>query len=200
VVSSYRHYYFIPQLTVLSYGQAPPVTPAAFVEKASAVLDERDTELLGMLGIGPVPRDAERSGCGFVDGLRDWETALRLHLARLRAAALGRDAGALPPAPAVPVSAAEAAARAMAAETPLEGEGIIDRARWNAVEALQGGELFHRRTVFAYLVKLMILERQAGFTADAGFSQYSSLYGSVLERAGKTATEAASGGEADDRN
>jgi len=77
---------------------------------------------------------------------------------------------------------AEAVARALGAETPLEGEAIIDKARWDAVEALQGSDLFHRKTVFAHLMKLLILERQASFQAETGFSQYKSLYDSILER------------------
>jgi hypothetical protein len=140
------------------------------------------------ISLGFPPREASddgngaRTGCDFVDGLREWEVSLRLNLARLRAASTGREENALPEAPDSPSDAVEAAARAIGAETPLEGEAVIDRARWDAVETLQGNDLFHRRTVFAYMTKLLILERQASFQAEAGYSQYKSLYDSILGR------------------
>jgi len=178
-VASYLHYYFVPQLSTLAYGQPPPMSSAAFREKAAPMMGERDAGLLSELSLDPPPAGGEGgAGCGFIDGWREWERALRLNLACLRAARLGREAPA--EAPASPQSAARAAAKAMEAETPLEGEGAIDKARWKAVEALQGSELFHRNTVFAYLMKLLILERQASFQADAGYSEYKSLYGSIL--------------------
>lgn len=186
-MASYRYYYFVPQLSVLSYGQPAPTSSAAFREKAAAMLDAGDAALLDMVAMEPSEPGAAGSGCDFIDGVREWERALRLSLAGLRAAALGRDEGATPEPPDLP-GAAQAAARAMAAETPIEGEIVIDRARWDAVEAMQGTELFHRNTVLAYLMKLIILERQASFQAEAGFSQYKSLYGSILERWGASAT------------
>ena len=175
-MASYRHYYFIPQLSVLAYGQPPPMSPRAFMEKAAPMLGEKDAVLMGRLD--PASGDGASSGCEFVDGWLEWEKGLRLSLAGQRAAALGREAAS--ETPIYPSGAAEAAAKALGAETPLEGEIILDKARWEAVEALQGSELFHRKTVFAYFVKLLILERQASFQAEAGFSEYKSLYDSIL--------------------
>jgi len=188
-VSSYRYYYFVPQLSTLAYGQAPPESSAAFRVKAADVLDARDAALLGSISLDPPPpasepngEAAKGSGCDFIDGWREWERGLRLHLVALRAARLGREVSEEPgfhP-------AAAAAAKALEAETPLEGEVAIDKARWKAVEALQGGELFHRNTIFAYLMKLLILERQASFQVEAGFSEYKTLYDSIIleERSG----------------
>lgn len=194
-MASYRYYYFIPQLAHLSYGQLPPEPAEAFRARAMALIDRADAALLAGLALGLEP-EAKPSGCDLIDGWREWETALRLNLARLRTKALGRSEE-LPSAPAFPASAVQAAARAMEAESPLEAERIADRARWDAVQALQGGELFHRRTVFAHLMKLLILERQASFQAEAGFSQYKSLYDSILERA---PGEAGPGENLNDRN
>ena len=200
---SYRYYYFVPQLSSLVYGQPPPMSSQAFKEKAATMLDEKDSGLLDMLGLDPPAPEAVRdgdspgaksAGCDFIDGWREWEKALRLNLARLRAAGMGREDESLPEAPVPPSSAAEAAARALDAETPLDGEVIIDKARWKAVEELQGSELFHRRTVFAYLMKLIILERQALFQAETGFSEYKSLYDSILERSNAASPDAAPNG------
>jgi len=207
-VVSYRYYYFVPQLAHLVYGQPPPISSEAFRAKAAPVLGEKDAAMLAMLSLDPPPppepeqdgapkkarRAPESSGCEFVDGWREWEKALRLNLARLRAARLGRD-GELFEAPASPSSALKAAARALEAETPLDGEAAIDKARWDAVEALQGADLFHRRTIFAHFTKLLILERQASFQAEAGFMEYKSLYDSILEQSSAGPAGAAPVGE-----
>jgi len=199
-VVSYQYYYFVPQLSSLVYGQVPPITSKAFMEKAAPILGEKDAALLGMLNLDPPlpepepgddsgrPAGPASSGCDFIDGWREWEKALRLNLARLRSAEMGRDEDGLPDVPPVPSGAVAAAAKAIGAETPLEGERIIDKARWDAIEALQGTDLFHRRTVFAYLMKLIILERQASFQAETGFSEYKSLYDSILEQSGASST------------
>jgi len=203
-VVSYRYYYFVPQLSYLVYGQAPPMSSAAFREKAAPIVGGDGAALLETLGLDPPWPEpdpdggpsggASSSGCDFVDGWWEWERTLRLNLARLRAAELGREGDGLPEAPAVPSGAVAAAARAIEAETPLEREIVVDKARWEAVEALQGSDLFRRRTVFAYLVKLMILERQASFRAEAGFSEYKSLYDSILERSNAASADAATNG------
>ena len=158
------------------------------------MIGEKDARLMRMLGLDPPApepalndeapkKDCDASlRCGFIDGWREWENALRLSLARLRASRLGREDEALPEAPGFSSAAATAAAKALEAETPLEGEAIIDKARWEAVETLQGSDLFHRNTVFAYLMKLLILERQASFRDETGFSEYKTLYHSILER------------------
>jgi hypothetical protein len=179
----------VPQLSCLAYGQPPPVSSEAFREKAAPILDEKDAALMALLSLDLPSEEGEggspKAGCDFIDGWREWEKALRLNLARLRASGLGLDLDDLPEAPVLPSGAAAAAARALEAETPLEGEIAIDRARWDAIEALQGGELFHRRTVFAYLMKLLILERQALFQAEAGFSEYTALYKSIRSGEGR---------------
>jgi hypothetical protein len=184
-VVSYRYYYFVPQLSGLAYGQALPMSSKAFRKKAASMMDGQDAALLEKVNLDFGP--GEKSGCGFIDGLREWETALRLNLARLRAAKAGRDPDLQPAAPGFPQSAVKAAARAVEADNPIEGEIIIDKARWEAVQEIQGSELFHRNTVFAHLMKLMILERQASFQAETGFSQYKSLYDSILEQYGASA-------------
>jgi hypothetical protein len=42
---------------------------------------------------------------------------------------------------------------------------------------------FDRSTIYAYLLKLMILERRASFKTEIGFTEYKSLYASILESA-----------------
>ena len=192
-MASTHYYYLVPQLTYLIYGQPPPMTSEAFRQLAMPLLSEKDAALLDMLGLDPQPNNLQDEkkdisyaekipscGCQFIDGWWDWERSLRLNLAKHRANKIRRSDVAIDP-PDSPPEAVAAAAKAVQ-ETPLEGEIVIDKARWNAIESMQGTDLFDRNTVFAYLLKLMILERQSAFQTETGFTEYKSLYASILEQ------------------
>ncbi|MDR0731557.1 MAG: DUF2764 domain-containing protein [Treponema sp.] len=211
------YYYLVAQLPGLVYGQEPPMSSARFRDLARTQLSAGDAALLSLLsldpqsgaglpgagqsGSGPLggqpgagsPSYAEAeapSGSGFIDAWRDWERALRLNLARLRASRLKRDGAAPVDPPADPADAANVAHGALtAAENPLEAEILLDRARWNAIERFQGIPPFSRNAVYAYLLKLLILERRASFKAETGFAEYKSLYASILEHARQGAGE-----------
>jgi hypothetical protein len=183
------YYYLVAQLPSLAYGQEPPMSSVHFLDLARAQLSGEDAGFLALLSLDPRSPDTGRpsyaeaqgpSGSGFVDRWRDWERALRLNLARLRAQRLKREA--LDP-PVVPADTVGSAQQALMAENPLEAEMILDRARWNAIDQFQGIAAFSRNAVYAYFLKLLILERRASFKAEAGFAEYKSLYASILERA-----------------
>jgi hypothetical protein len=185
------YYYLVSQLPGLVYGQEPPMSSARFRDLARAQLSAEDASLLSLLSLDPQPgsgagrpsyaETGAPTGSGFIDRWRDWERALRLNLARLRALKIKRE-GALDP-PLVPADAASGAQQALAAENPLEAEALLDRARWNAIEQFQGIPPFTRNAVYAYLLKLLILERRASFKVETGFAEYKSLYASILEHA-----------------
>jgi hypothetical protein len=161
------------------------MSPEAFRELALTLLDEQDAALLDTLGTGLTPPfNTVPSGSDFIDKWLEWERILRLNLVKYRAGKLKREAPASDP-PVLPSDAAAAAAKAMQ-ESPLEGEIIIDKARWHAIDTLiEGCGPFERDVVFAYMLKLIILNRQALFQAERGFSEYKSLYASILEQSGK---------------
>jgi len=181
-----QYYYLVPQLPYLIFGQTPPMSPEAFRELAMPLMDEQDAALLDLLGVGlnPPPGDAPSCGSDFIDKWREWERILRLNLVKHRAAKLKREAPAAEP-PVLPSGAVSAAAKAVQ-ESPLEGEITIDKARWSAIDTLlEGSGSFDRNAVFAYMLKLIILNRQALFQTERGFSEYKSLYASILEQSGK---------------
>jgi hypothetical protein len=174
----------------------------AFRELAKPLLTDEDAALLDLVGLDPQPLQpadgghsyadsAPSCGCDFIDNWREWERGFRLNLARNRSLKLKREGASPVEPPVFPVDAASVAAKAVGTqEHPLEGEIFIDKARWNAIESLQGGDYFDRNIVFAYLLKLILLERRASFQTDIGFEEYKSLYASILEGV------AAAGGDA----
>jgi hypothetical protein len=190
------YYYLAAQLPDLVYGQSAPMTSAAFLDLAGRLLDEKDAALLDRLSLDSVSdlahpaagESAAPTGCDFIDKWKEWDRSLRLNLARNRALRLKRE-GELPAdPPAFPSDAAAAALKAgMAAgtpdESPLETEIALDKARWNAIEYLRGISYFTRNTIYAYFLKLLLLERRQSFDTEAGFAEYKSLYASILQRA-----------------
>jgi hypothetical protein len=171
------------------------MSSAAFRDLARPLLSDRDAALLDLVGLDPQPGrggedgpsyadNAPASGSDFIDRWREWERSLRLNAARHRAIKTRREDGAPVEPPIHPADAAAAAVKAVVAtESPLEAELLIDKARWAAIDVLQGNDYFDRNTIFAYLLKLLILERRASFQTETGFAEYKSLYASILDSA-----------------
>ena len=186
------YYYLVSQLPSLVYGQKPPMLPEAFIDLAKPMLDADDAALLDRISLDPAPYgeqastgityadQAPSSGSDFIDSWREWERTLRLNLARQRAVKVKREGVALAEPPVIPADAATAAHGAIATDSPLEADIFLDKARWSAIESLQGVEYFDRNTVFAYLLKLLILQRRAAMQTETGFSEYKSLYASIM--------------------
>jgi hypothetical protein len=192
-VASY--YFLTAQLPCLSYGQTAPMTLSRFRELCRENLTREDLALLELCALDPEPLDPEippeergasyaemppETSSDFINKWRKWERALRLNLAKGRSQQLKRDAAALD-APDTFQDAQAAAKAALAIESPLEAELSLDKARWDAIEGFQGTAYFHRDNIFAYLLKLLLLERRASFKTEEGFMEYKSLYASIME-------------------
>jgi hypothetical protein len=121
---------------------------------------------------GPSPSD-------FINRWKEWERVLRLNLARGRSQKLKREGGAVE-APEYPANAAAVAKTALAMESPLEAEIFLDKARWDAIESFQGINTFSENAMYAYLLKLLLMERKAAFKTEEGFTEYKALYAAIL--------------------
>jgi hypothetical protein len=118
-----------------------------------------------------------------LDNWEEWEGALRLNLARLRAQHLKRE-GAAPDAPGYPADAVHAAKAACAMDSPLEAELFLDKTRWDAIERLRGLDNFGSDFIFAYLLKLLLMERKTSFKTEKGFMEYKTLYAAIVNNYG----------------
>jgi hypothetical protein len=178
------YYYLVAQLPALAYGAPSPMSSDHFVELCAGLMSKDDYALLGHCVLSPKSSSSDMAtGSALIDSWCAWERTLRLNLARARTARLKRDASVLPDAPADPLDAATVAKNVLAVESPLEAEQALDRARWSAIESFQGIDYFGRDTVYAYLLKLRILERKALFRVEEGFAEYKAIYASVMEAA-----------------
>jgi len=181
------------QLPYLMYDKKPPMSSEKFKELASSQLSKDDASFLNHLSLDiescPDSDDSENcqdiiiTGCEFVDKWREWERTLRLNLARHRSLKLYPNKTDTFDPPVVPDDAYAAAALVFTQDgSPLDGEILLDKARWNAIDLMTGNDYFHENNVYAYYLKLLILERREFFDAENGFAEYKSLYAQIFER------------------
>ena len=191
-MSSY--YYLMAQLPFLTYEQKPPMSSSAFKALAGYFLTKGDAAFLPYLSIVPdniiVTESAPSTGCVFIDEWKEWGRVFALNLAKQRAVKVHRENAASFEPPSCPHDAAVAAVKAVTGEaTPLEAEIQIDKTRWNTIDSLTGLNYFDRNHVYAYFLKLLLLERRQAFNVDIGFSEYKSLYADIIESAHKSLGE-----------
>jgi hypothetical protein len=174
------------QLPFLIYEQRPPMSSAAFKALAESLMEGDDAVLLSNIRLDPGAGDegAHLTGCNFIDNWCTWERTLRLNLERNRAIKIKRDSLSMAEPPFYPADAAAVAQKAVNSESsPLDTEIFIDKARWSAIDNLAGNDYFDRNNVYAYLLKLMLIERRLLFNVERGFAEYKSLYASIIESA-----------------
>lgn len=132
------------------------------------------------------------TGCKFIDNWNGWERSLRINLAKYRSKKLHRDIEDHPvnqqsASYSISFSATLKDASAVATlavnheGTPLEDEIFIDRERWITIDSLAGNDYFSRDNVFAYYLKILLLERHILFNEEIGFSEYKKLYAQIIE-------------------
>jgi len=172
-----NYYYLGAQLPYLVYGQAVPMSAEAFKAMAAEKLDAPEKGALDYCVLKP---GVKATAWEFVNKWQDWEKSLRLNLAKGRAAKLKREA---PDAPDYPADAAAAAKLALQAESPLEAEIALDKARWAAIDGFAGIGQFTENAIYAYLLKLRLMERRLSFKTEEGFNEYKTLYASILKAA-----------------
>jgi hypothetical protein len=178
------YYYLAAQLPSLLYGQAAPMSSRDFLELCEGSLRDADRAFLVLCTLDPDARGGtdhdESSLPDFIGKWRNWERSLRLNLARYRVQRLKREGGQSIDPPDYPADAAAAAKTAAAMDSPLEAEIFLDKARWDAIELFQGIDYFSINTIFAYLLKLRLMERRALFKVEEGFAEYKGLYTSII--------------------
>jgi hypothetical protein len=153
-----------------------------FKTLAASLLDEDDLKVMQCLSYDSIFSTDNSCNSDFVNDWKSWERALRLNLAKERALKLKKEIQ-TPDPPFFPQEAAIAASKAVDEKSPLDGEILLDKARWNAIDSAAGNENFSVNRVYAYYLKLLLLERRQAFNVEKGFTEYKTLYASILESA-----------------
>jgi len=175
------YYYLMAQLPYLVFEQKPPMSSAAFKDLCTYQLTEADNALMAELSLTQDKDLSEKTGCSFIDEWREWDYCFTINLAKQRAIKLKRDPNSIKETADIHLDILSLIAKAMDELSPLEGETIVDKARWIAIESFTGSEYFDRNHVYAYYLKLLLLERRQFFDTEKGFAEYKSLYASIVE-------------------
>ena len=183
------YYYLIAQLPSLVYDQKPPMSSLEFKEMARSYMNKKDGSLIDRISFNFDFSKKLKTGCNFIDNWLNWELALRMNLAKQRVIRLKRENVQMAEPPAFPTEAVMTALKAIDEQSPLEGELLIDKARWSVIDDFAGNSYFGRNNVYAYYLKLLILERRQTFNSEKGFEEYKSLYAFIVESAQKTLGE-----------
>ena len=157
------------------------MTSAAFLELCKRNLSKKDAALLECCTLGCTDDGETRTDSDFINKWLARERTLIVNLAQGRAAKLKREAP--QESRHDPPEAETQAKAALALDNPLEAELLIDKGRWDAIEAFAGTDYFGVNTVYAYLLKLRLLERKSCFKTEEGFTEYKALYAGILENA-----------------
>jgi hypothetical protein len=174
------YYYLVAQLPTLFYDQKQPMSSEDFKELAISLLSKKDAALLKHLSY-EYNSDLSGTGCKFIDNWKKWEHTLRLNLAKQRSLKLYNKT--IEDVPVIPDNALHTAEATFLFDgSPLEAEIQLDKSRWNVIDSfIEGYDYFDRSSVYAYYLKLLLLERRQLFNAENGFSEYKSLYAEILE-------------------
>jgi len=175
-----NYYYFVATLPSIDYGDKPPMGSEEFREQCNDQLHEDDAALLRYCSYNPLLaiETVQSIGSDFMDCHMARERTLVLNLAYLRAGKLKRPSPGDPP---HDVPRAEAVAKAaFEMDDPLEAAIFIDKSRWDALDEMVGLDPFGVNNIFAYLMKLQLLERRQCFDAEVGAVKYKELYDSIL--------------------
>jgi hypothetical protein len=151
--------YFISSLPMLSFSANPPFPTDKFLEMCQGMIPEQELAILKeSLHIGP---DYDYRGAA--QTLRKWSSfniALRNEIVKIRAAR--RHVGAEKYLRSDGYGSLDVAHIAIASHRSpslIEGEKILDQARWGYLEELSSGHYFDFDYLLVYLQKLIILER-----------------------------------------
>jgi len=175
-----NYYYLVASLPYINYGDKPPFSSTEFLENCNAMLSPADASLLQYCCYDPkiAIETTASTGSAFIDFHMLRERVAALNLAYLRAAKLNRPSPGEPPHD-VPRSEAVAKA-AFEMEDPMEAMIYIDRARWGVLDEMVGINYFGVNNIYAYLLKLRLLERKLHYEVEKGFAVYREVYDTII--------------------
>jgi len=174
------YYYLVSQLPNISASEsksALPLNTESFKELCSRFISEKEKAVLNALSLVP-PRELEATGSVFLDTWYTKERNLRFALAQIRAQKMKKDAYTLPDGCTADIIAA--ARTAVGMDSPYSAEQFLYEYRLKLLDDLKPFDSFSIDAVYAYGVKLMLVERMRKFDTENGKSSYHKIYDTIL--------------------
>ena len=175
------YYYLVSQLPNISGAEgksALPLNEASFKELCCRFLSEEEKITLNGLSLVP-PKELSSTGSVFLDTWYEKERNLRYALAQIRAQKMKKDASVLPPG--VTADIVQAARTAVGMDSPLSAEQFLFDYRIRLLDELRPLDSFSVDAVYAYGIKLLLVERMKKFDAEIGKTSYHKIYDNILD-------------------
>lgn len=165
------HTYLLSSFPMLSFDGLPPFTYEQFIHRCRDFVSEGEAELLMSIpdalkaGVEPRDRTLER-WIEFEVGVRNEGVRLRAERLQWNAERYLRKDGAQPN-----TEITHLVQESRRSSDPLEGERVLDRARWRALDELGRGHYFDTGALVIYALKLQILLRWQRIRESDGTQQ-----------------------------
>ena len=175
------YYYLVSQLPNISGAEgktALPLNEASFKELCCRFLSEEEKITLNGLSLVP-PKELSSTGSVFLDTWYEKERNLRYALAQIRAQKMKKDASVLPPG--VTADIIQAARTAVGMDSPLSAEQFLFDYRIRLLDELRPLDSFSVDAVYAYGIKLLLVERMKKFDVEIGKTSYHKIYDNILD-------------------
>ena len=175
-----EQYYLVSQLPdISSAGEKStlPITEKYYRDLCSRFLDESDRAVLEKLSLEP-PKNPEATGSDFLDNWYSFERSLRFALAQIRAQKMKKDVGTIPVS--ITADIVQAARTAVGMDSPLSAEQFLYEYRLSVLNTMQPLNGFSVDAVFAYGVRLMLVQRMKVFDNEKGTDSYHKIYDTIL--------------------
>ena len=173
-----EQYYLVSQLPDISAERSVlPITEKYYRDLCSRFLTGRSLELLNKLSLEP-SKMPESTGSSFLDSWYAHERALRYALSQVRAQKLKKDA--IPSPVCITADITQAARTAVGMDSPLQAELFLYEYRLSVLNNLQPLDIFSEDYVFAYGIRLMLVQRMKVFDKEKGTDSYHKIYDTIL--------------------
>ena len=174
------YYYLVSQLPNISGAEgksALPLNSSSFRELCCRFLSEDEKLTVNGLSLVP-PKDTSSTGSVFLDTWYEKERNLRYALAQIRAQKMKKDASVLPPG--VTADIIQTARTAVGMDNPYTAEQFLYEYRIKLLDDLRPLDSFSIDAVYAYGLRLMLVERMRKFDVENGKQSYHKIYDSIL--------------------
>ena len=175
-----QYYYTVSSLPMIFYDSEKFMTEEEFFECCETTITAKDLQILKSAAAIPGEESAKNP---VLEKWDNWEKSLRNELVKLRAGKRGHDSEKYLKGGAVEPGLLEVAREAFSAQSPLDGEIILNRARWEYLEMLESGHFFDLGKLIIYYLQLKILHRKEQINKEKGKSDFEKLYTSIKDNA-----------------
>ena len=174
------YYYLVSQLPNISTTEGKanlPLNGKSFIELAGRFISEDEKITLNGLSLVP-PKELTSTGSVFLDTWYEKERNLRFALAQIRAQKMKKDSIPLPPGCTADIVNIARTAGGM--DSPLSAEQFLFEYRIKLLDEIRPMDNFSIDAVYAYGLKLMLVERMRKFDVENGKASYHEIYDNIL--------------------